>query len=243
LAETSLPRLSRVVLKLSGESLCAPGGFGVDPDELARTAREVASACAAGAQVAVVVGGGNIVRGAKLAKAGLIHQATADAMGMLGTIINGLALREALEQAGCAAACLTAAAMPSIAELYTRGGALAHLKAGRVVICSGGVGNPFFTTDSGAALRAIELDADAVLKATKVDGVYTADPKKDPTATRYETLTYDEALAKRLEVMDMTALALCREHRMPTLVFNFDAPGNIRRAVEGGSVGTLLTAS
>ena len=232
----------RILLKLSGESFCAKGSFGVDPNELRRIAAEVLDAAGVGTQIAVVVGGGNIIRGARLAQDGLIHQATADAMGMLGTIINGLALSEALEKLGRPARCMSAVRMPSIAEPYLRARAIRHLEKGRVVVLAGGVGNPYFTTDSGAALRAIELSCDAMLKATKVDGVYTADPKKDPGATRYAALTYAEALERRLEVLDMTALALCRDHKMPTLVFDFDKPGNIKRAVAGEDIGTLVRA-
>lgn len=231
----------RVLLKLSGESFCTKGGFGVDPAALRHIAGEVVDACTAGTQIAVVIGGGNIIRGAALAQQGIIDQATADQMGMLGTLINGLALREAVEALGKPARCMSAVPVPSVAEVYVRQRARRHLEKGRVVVLAGGVGSPFFTTDSGAALRSIELRCDVILKATKVDGVYTADPKKDPTATRYTSLTYREALEKQLKIMDMTALALCQEQRMPVLVFDFDKPGNIRKAVEGGAVGTLIT--
>ena len=204
-------------------------------------AGEVASAAGAGAQIAVVVGGGNIIRGARLSQEGLIDQATADSMGMLGTIINALALTHALEASGRAARCMSAVAVPGIAEPYDRLTGERHLEAGRVVVLGGGVGSPFFTTDSGAALRASELKCDAVLKATKVDGVYSADPKKDARATRYDRLTLAEAIDRRLGVMDLGALAMCLERRMPVLVFDFDKPGNIRRAIEGESIGTLAT--
>lgn len=230
----------RVLLKLSGESFCPPGSFGVDAASLRRIAAEVAGALDAGAQVAVVVGGGNIIRGAKLAEEGLIDQATADAMGMLGTVINALSLAHALESMDRPARCVSAIAVPGIADRYDRLDALRHIESGRVVVLGGGVGAPFFTTDSGAALRGAELGCDVVLKATKVDGVYSADPKKDPKATRFERLTFGEALERRLGVMDLTALALCQDRRLPVLVFNFDTPGNIRRAVEGHSVGTLV---
>ncbi|MBL8746231.1 MAG: UMP kinase [Phycisphaerae bacterium] len=233
-------RLKRVLLKLSGEAFCEKGGFGVESRAIGHIAREVADAAKAGAQVAVVVGGGNIIRGATLAEGGLLDQAVTDHMGMLGTVINGLALREALEHEGCAARCMSAVPMPSVAEPFIRLRAIRHMEKGRVVILAGGTGNPFFTTDSAAALRAAELGCDAVLKATKVDGVYSADPKKDPKATRYSGLTFAEAIEKRLKIMDMTALALCQERRMPVLVFDFDRAGNIRKAVEGGDVGTMI---
>lgn len=234
-------RFERVLLKLSGESFCAKGSFGVDGDELKAIAGEIIAATRVGSQVAIVVGGGNIIRGARLAEQGLIHQHTADNMGMLGTVINGLALAEALTAMGAPARCQSAVRMPSICEPYMRPRAMRHLEKGRVLVLAGGVGNPYFTTDSGAALRAIELGCDAMLKATKVDGVYTADPKKDPKAKRYTTLTYAEALEKRLNVLDMTALALCRDHKLPTLVFDFERMGNIARAVSGEDVGTLVT--
>lgn len=240
-ATTPRRRFERVLLKLSGESFCARGSFGVDGDELKSIAGELIQATRVGAKVAIVVGGGNIIRGARLAEQGLIHQHTADNMGMLGTVINGMALAEALTALGTPARCQSAVRMPSVCEPYVRARALRHLEKGRVLVLSGGVGNPYFTTDSGAALRAIELGCDALLKATKVDGVYTADPKKDPKATRYASLTYAEALEKRLNVLDMTALALCRDHRLPTLVFDFDKKGNIARAVSGEDVGTLVT--
>jgi len=238
---TRLPRPERVLLKLSGEAFCAPGGFGIDTEELAVIASEVRSAAATGVQVAVVVGGGNIIRGAELAKSGDIQQATADYMGMLGTVMNAVALREKLVQIGIDARVLSALDIRALAEPFIRGRAIRHLEKGRVVILAAGTGNPFFTTDTCAALRATELHCDALLKATKVDGVYTADPKKDPTATRYEHLTFAEALSKGLRIMDMTALAMCQEQNIPVLVFDFKQPGNIRRVIEGESIGTLVT--
>lgn len=237
---TQPARIKRLLLKISGEAFCEKGGFGVDASALKHIAQEIADAAKAGAQVAVVVGGGNIVRGAALSERSLLDQAVADHMGMLGTVINGLALREALEHIGCPARCMSAVPMPSITEPFIRLRAIRHMEKGRVVILAGGTGNPFFTTDSAAALRAAELHCDAILKATKVDGVYTADPKKDPKATRYESLTYTEAIEKRLRIMDMTALALCQEKRVPIVVFDFDKPGNIRRAVDGAAVGTRI---
>ncbi|MEM1165164.1 MAG: UMP kinase [Planctomycetota bacterium] len=232
--------LHRVLLKLTGESLCAPGGFGHDADALRSIAAEVASA-AAHAQVAVVIGGGNIIRGGTLAESGLIERATADHMGMLGTIINGLALREALEHVGQPADCVAALEIPGVVRRFERRAALASLEAGRVVICAGGVGHPFFTTDTTAALRAAELGCDAVLKATKVDGVYSADPKKDASATRFDTLTFAEALERRLGVMDLTALAMCQSQGIGLVVFDFAASGNTARVVRGEPIGTLVT--
>ncbi|MCA9311614.1 MAG: UMP kinase [Phycisphaerales bacterium] len=233
-------RYSRVLLKLSGEAFCRPGGFGVDPEELRVIAREIISAAETGAEVAVVVGGGNIIRGGQLAQDRLIHRATADYMGMLGTVINGLALKEALTSMGQDARCLTAVEIPAVAERFIRLRALRHFEKGRVVILAGGTGNPFFTTDSCAALRATELECEIVLKATKVDGVYSADPNLDPTATRFDHITYAEALEKRLRVMDATALAMCQDNHIPILVFKFKETGNIRRVVEGEPLGTRI---
>jgi len=234
-------KFKRVLLKLSGEAFCAPGSFGVDSDDLRLIAREVMAAAKQGAQVAVVVGGGNIIRGAHLAKEGLIHRATADYMGMLGTVINGLALREALDELGQPARCMTAVEINAVAEPFIRLRAIRHLETGHIVVLAGGIGNPFFTTDTTAALRATELECDVVLKASTIDGVYSADPKKDPKATRYERLTFTEAIDKRLKIMDATALAMCQEQNLPVLVFDFKKPGNITTAIAGGSVGTMIT--
>ncbi len=232
----------RVLLKLSGEAFCAAGSFGISPKELATIADEVKDAASAGAQVAVVVGGGNIIRGAELARSGDIQQATADYMGMLGTVINALALKEKLVTLGVDSRVMSALDIRSVAEPFIRGRAIRHLEKGRVVILAAGTGNPFFTTDTCASLRATELDCDILLKATKVDGVYTADPNKDPSATRYEALSFREAIAKDLRVMDMTALSMCQEQRIPVLVFDFKIKGNIRRVIEGEPIGTLLSA-
>ncbi|MCB9840019.1 MAG: UMP kinase [Phycisphaeraceae bacterium] len=234
------PRFSRVLLKLSGEAFAASGGFGIENDELDLIAREVCQACQVGTQVAVVVGGGNIIRGATLAEQGHIPQSTADYMGMLGTVINALALKEKLLTLGQDSRVLSAIEIRAVAEPFIRGRALRHLEKGRVVILAAGTGNPFFTTDTCAALRATELECEILLKATKVDGVYTADPKKDPKATRYETLTFGEAITKNLRIMDMTALAMCQEQKVPVLVFDFKRPGNIRAVIEGASIGTLV---
>lgn len=235
-------RFRRVLLKLSGESFCKPGSFGIDPEYLALIANEVKLAHQVGAQIAIVVGGGNIIRGASLASQGVIHQATADHMGMLGTVINALALKEKLIALGVDTRVQSAIEIRAVSEPFIRGRAIRHLEKGRVVILAAGTGNPFFTTDTCSALRAAELQCDAILKATKVDGVYTADPRKDPSATRYTSLTFGEAISKNLKVMDTAAFALCQEQRIPVLVFNFDAPGNIRRVIEGHDIGTFVHA-
>lgn len=242
--EPATPRYTRVLLKLSGEAFCRPGGFGIDPDELDVIAAEVRDAAGTGTQLAVVVGGGNIVRGARLAQAGHIHQATADYMGMLGTVINALALREKLVTLGVPSRVMSALEVRSVAEPFIRGRALRHLEKGRVVILAAGTGNPYFSTDTCAALRATELECQVLMKATKVDGVYTADPEKDPSARRFDRLTFAEAIRRDLKVMDMTALTMCRERNIPVLVFDFKKPGNIRRVIEagaGGGIGTLLS--
>jgi len=232
----------RILLKLSGESFCAPGGFGFDVNELSSIANEIKDVVAIGVQLAVVVGGGNIVRGAELAAQGHIHQATADHMGMLGTVINALALKEKLLSIGVDCRVQSAIEIRAVAEPFIRGRAIRHLEKGRVVILAAGTGNPFFTTDTCASLRATELECDVLLKATKVDGVYSADPRKDKTATRYTSLTFAEAMAKNLRVMDMTAIAMCSEHKLPVVVFDFKQHGNIARAVRGEQIGTLLHA-
>ena len=235
------PHYQRVLLKLSGEAFCAPGSLGIDPDELGVIAKEIVAAAQQGTQLAVVVGGGNIIRGATLAQAGNFNQAQADYMGMLGTAINGLALKEALEALGQQARVMSALAISSVAEPYIRGRALRHLEKGRVVIFVGGTGNPFFTTDSAASLRASEIGADAVLKATKVDGIYDKDPNKFDDAVRYETLTFDEAIAKQLKVMDITAFAMCQERGIPIVVFNMKTPGHIAEVVAGTPHGTRVS--
>ena len=232
----------RLVLKLSGESLAPVGQLGIDTQELKLIAGEISSACELGGQIAVVVGGGNIIRGARMAKDGVVHQSTADYMGMLGTVINGLALKEALSHVGIEARVMSAINLTAVAEPFIRARAIRHLEKGRVVILVAGTGNPFFTTDTCASLRGIELGAQAVLKATKVDGIYTADPKKDPKATRYEKLKFSEAVEKKLAVMDLTALTMCMEHSLPVVVFDFRTKGNIQRVLEGdSSVGTVVT--
>lgn len=229
----------RVLLKLSGESLGGPQGKGLDPDSLRAYAREIAAAAKAGLQVAIVNGGGNIFRGLQGAGKGF-DRVDGDKMGMLATVINSLALATFIKEEGVDAQVFTALPMEPIANYYMRDKAVAFLEKGGVALIAGGTGNPFFTTDSGAALRALELKADALLKGTRVDGVYTADPEKDPTAVRYEELTFDEALSKHLKVMDQTAFALCREGNMPIIVFDMNATGNLTRLLHGEKVGTLV---
>lgn len=231
----------RVLLKLSGEAFCAPGGSGIEPEELGIIAGEVKDAFLTGCQLAVVVGGGNFVRGAKFAKAAHIHQATADHMGMLATVMNGLALKEALLHVGVDSRVMTAIDVRAVAEPFVRGRALRHMEKGRVVILVAGTGNPFCTTDTCASLRSIELECDLLMKATKVDGVYTADPKKDPAAKRYDKLTFAQSIQDNLGVMDMTALTMCQENNVPVLVFEFKNRGNIRKVIEGKKLGTIIT--
>jgi len=232
----------RSLLKLSGEALSGEGGRGIDSQRLTGIARELARAgeqCPTG--LAVVVGGGNIVRGATLAEAGVVDRASADHMGMLGTIINAIALRDRLERLAVPAEVLSAAGVRGIAEQYTRRRGLELLDAGAIVILAAGVGSPFFTTDTGAALRAVELRCERLLKATKVDGVYSADPKTDPDATRYDTLTYSEAIDRRLGVMDVGAIEMCQRQGVSLVVFDFAAPGSLARAAAGEPIGTTLT--
>ena len=229
----------RVLLKLSGESLGGPLGKGLDPESLRAYAREIAAAAKAGLQVAIVNGGGNIFRGLQGAGKGF-DRVDGDKMGMLATVINSLALATFIKEEGVDAQVFTALPMEPIANYYMRDKAVAFLEKGGVALIAGGTGNPFFTTDSGAALRALELKADALLKGTRVDGVYTADPEKDPTAVRYEELTFDEALSKHLKVMDQTAFALCSEGNMPIIVFDMNATGNLTRLLHGEKVGTLV---
>ncbi len=232
----------RVLLKISGESFAAAGTFGIHPDELAWIAAEIASAHHTGAQIAVVVGGGNIIRGARLASSGHFDQSAADYMGMLGTVINGLALKEALKAVAVESRVMTAIAVPAVAESFIRARALRHFEKGRVVILVAGTGNPYFTTDTCASLRAVELSCEVLLKATKVDGIYSADPRKDPAAIRYPTLTYTRALEQKLGVMDLTAMTMCMEHSLPVVVFDYKVTGNVRRAVRGEAVGTVVSA-
>ncbi len=234
------PTYRRVLLKISGEAMCKPGGFGIDSDELDVIAREIAQAAKLGTELAVVVGGGNIIRGATLASAGGIAQTTADTMGMLGTVINGLALKETLEKLGQPARVLSAINLSAVAETFIRGRALRHLEKGRVVIFVAGTGNPFFTTDSAASLRAAEINADVLLKATKVDGIYDKDPMKHDDATRFDTLRFKDAIERDLKVMDLTAFDMCRKRGIPIIVFNMKEPGHIAEVVSGKPHGTRV---
>ncbi len=229
----------RVLLKISGEALMGEKPFGIEPEVIRRVAQEIGEIVAAGAQVGLVIGGGNIFRGISLAPVGL-HPTTADQMGMLATVMNALAMQDVLEREGVPARVMSALAMPELCETLERRRAVRHLEQGRVVILAGGTGNPFFTTDSAAALRGIEIDAELVLKATKVDGVYSADPMQEPDAVRYSRLTYDEVLQQQLNVMDMTAFVLCRERGMPLRVFDMNKPGVLMRILKGEDEGTLI---
>jgi uridylate kinase len=230
----------RILLKLSGEALMGPDAFGYHAETLAGFVRQIDEVVALGVQVGIVVGGGNLFRGATGALSGM-DRATADSMGMLATVMNSLALKDALMAAGIPAQVMTAVTIAHVGEGFERDAAVRHLEAGRVVIFGGGTGNPFFTTDTAAALRAAEIGADLMLKATKVDGVYTADPKKDASATKYDSLTFDEAIAKNLGVLDTAAFALCREQKMPLRVFSIFKDGALKRIVHGDNEGTLVT--
>jgi uridylate kinase len=231
------PVYRRVLLKLSGEAFCAEGGRGLDPVIALGIAKEIRDAASLGTQMAVVVGGGNFVRGAELSGKG-VGAATADYMGMLATVVNALGLQDLLEQAGAVTRVQTALSVFSVAEPFIRRRCLRHLEKGMIVILAAGTGNPHFTTDTAAALRAAEIGADVILKATKVDGVYTADPKKDPKAARFARISYQDAIDRRLRVMDATAFTLCMEKRIPLRIFNLKRPGNIVRAVRGEPIGT-----
>jgi uridylate kinase len=235
------PAYRRIVLKLSGEALAGDQGYGIDPRVLERIGAEVRDVTDLGVQVAIVIGGGNIFRGIA-ASAGGMDRATADYMGMLATIINALALQDALEKAGLQTRVLSAIEMRAVAEPYIRRRAIRHLEKGRVVIFAAGTGNPFFTTDTAGALRAIEIGADAIMKATKVDGIYSADPKSDATAERLPQATYIEVLSRRLQVMDTTAISLCMENALPIIVFDLTRSGNIKRIVLGEPVGSIVSA-
>lgn len=230
----------RILLKLSGEALMGKLNFGISPDVMSFVASEIKAVVEAGVQVAVVVGGGNIFRGEGLARAGM-DRVTGDQMGMLATVINALAIQDAVERLGLEVRVQSALQINEVCEDFIRRRAVSHLENGRVVVFAAGTGNPFFTTDSAAALRAVEIGADLMLKATKVDGIYTADPFKDKTATKYEHLNYDEALSKRLGVMDQTAMVMCRDQKMKLRVYDMDRPGALMRIVQGEPVGTLVT--
>jgi len=233
---------NRVILKVSGEALGSEGRVGLDGAAVERLAGEVAEAARTGVQIAVVVGAGNLMRGSEIAQRVGIHESTAHYMGMLATVINALALQDAVETKGVPVRVQSAINVAQVCEPYIRRRCIRHLEKQRVVILAGGTGNPFVTTDTCAALRAVEVGADALLKATKVDGVYSEDPNVNPSASRYERLTYDQALAQRLGVMDVSAFDLCRQKRIPIVVFSVLVPGNLLRAVRGEPVGTLITA-
>jgi uridylate kinase len=235
------PAYRRVLLKLSGEALMGAQPFGIDPAVAAEIARGVAEVHALGVEVAIVIGGGNIFRGVAASASGM-DRATADYMGMLATCINALALQDALEHEGLVTRTVTAIEMRAIAEPFIRRRAVRHLEKGRVVVFAAGTGNPYFTTDTAAALRAMEIKADVLIKATKVDGIYTADPVKVPDAQRFETISYMDVVVRGLQVMDTTAISLCKDNRMPIIVFNLRTPGHLKRAVLGERVGSLVTA-
>lgn len=232
-------KFKRILLKLSGEQLMGDEGFGIDPKVLDKMALEIGQLVGIGVQVGLVIGGGNLFRGAALHRAGL-DRVTGDHMGMLATVMNALAMRDALERSNISSSVMSAIPMSGIVEHYDRRRAIRLLERGEVVIFAAGTGNPFFTTDSAACLRGIEVDAELVLKATKVDGVYSADPMKDPTATRYHRLNYDQVLTEKLGVMDLTAICLCQEHSMPVRVFKMEKQGALLNIVVGGDEGTLI---
>jgi uridylate kinase len=240
-AGSGRPAYRRIVLKLSGEALAGSQGYGIDPLMLERVAAEVREVAALGVQIAIVIGGGNIFRGVA-ASAGGMERATADYMGMLATVINALALQDALEKVQLQTRVLSAIEMRAVAEPYIRRRAMRHLEKGRVVIFAAGTGNPFFTTDTAGALRAVEIGADAIMKATKVDGVYSADPKRDKTAQRFERLTYIEVLNRGLQVMDAAAISLCMDNKLPIIVFDLTRSGNIKRIVLGEPVGSIVSS-
>ncbi len=230
---------TRVLLKLSGESLAGDQGYGIDPATIKTIASEIKEVVDAGIELALVIGGGNIFRGLAASSKGM-DRASADYMGMLATVMNSLAMQDALEKLGVSTRVLSAIAMQEVAEPYIRRRAMRHLERGRVVIFAAGTGNPYFTTDTAASLRAMEINAQVILKGTKVDGVYSADPKKDPTATRYDELSYIDVLNKNLQVMDATATSLCMDNNLPIIVFDLTTPGNIKKVISGESIGTIV---
>ena len=238
--DTPTPRYRRILLKLSGEALMGAADYGIDPLMIRRIAGEIREVVERNIQVALVIGGGNIFRGAGLARAGM-DRVTADHMGMLATVMNALAMQDALESLGIYARVMSALSINDVCEDYIRRRAIRHLEKGRVVIFGAGTGNPFFTTDTAASLRAIEIDADILLKATKVNGVYTDDPVRNPSATRYTHLTFDRVLSDKLNVMDATAIVMCRDNNLPLQVFNLHNVGDLLRIVDGDDVGTVVT--
>jgi uridylate kinase len=235
----TMPAYKKVLLKLSGEALMGDDSYGINPGTIDAMVADVAEVVQSGIQLAIVIGGGNIFRGVAGGAAGM-DRATADYMGMLATMMNSLALQDALRQKGVEARVQSALRMDQVVEPYIRPKAIRHMEEGKVVIFAAGTGNPFFTTDTAAALRGAEMGVEVVLKATKVDGIYTSDPKKDPTATRYDTITFDEAIIKNLQIMDATAFALCRDRKLPIKVFSILKPGALKRVVMGDSEGTLV---
>jgi uridylate kinase len=235
------PAYRRILLKLSGEALAGSQGYGIDPLVIDRIASEVRDVAALGVQIAIVIGGGNIFRGVA-ASAGGMERATADYMGMLATVINALALQDGLEKVGLQTRVLSAIEMRAVAEPYIRRRSIRHLEKGRIVIFAAGTGNPFFTTDTAGALRAVEIGADAIMKATKVDGIYSADPKQDANAQRLERVTYIEVLNRGLQVMDATAISLCMDNKLPIVVFDLNRSGNIKRIVLGETVGSIVSS-
>jgi uridylate kinase len=232
-------KYKRILLKLSGESLMGDKQYGIDIDRVAQYAQDIKAVHAQGLEIAIVIGGGNIYRGLSAEKAGM-DRVQADYMGMLATVINSMALQDALEKVGVKTRLLTAIKMEQICEPFIRRRAMRHLEKGRIVIFGAGTGNPYFTTDTAASLRAIEINADAVLKGTRVDGIYTADPEKDLTATRYDEISFQEVYDKSLSVMDMTAFTLCQENNLPIIVFDMNKPGNFMRIAKGEPIGTLV---
>ena len=239
MSDVTTPRFRRILLKLSGEALMGNDDYGIDPVIIRRIATEIIAVQSRGIQIAVVIGGGNIFRGAGLARAGM-DRVSADHMGMLATVMNALAMQDALEALGTYARVMSALRIHEVCEDYIRRRAIRHLEKGRVVLFASGTGNPFFTTDSAASLRAIEIGADILLKATKVNGIYTADPLKDPTAKRYQRLSFDQVLQDRLAVMDATAIVLCRDNQLPLQVFNLHNEGDLLRIVDGEDIGTVV---
>jgi uridylate kinase len=237
----STPAYKRVLLKLSGEALMGDSNYGIDPAVASQIAKDVAEIQSMGIETAIVIGGGNIFRGVAASARGM-DRATADYMGMLATVINALALQDALEQAGVVTRVVTAIEMRAVAEPFIRRRAIRHLEKGRVVVFGGGTGNPYFSTDTAAALRAMEIKADVILKGTKVDGIYDADPMLNPDATRFDQISYLQVLEHGLKVMDATAISLCMDNRLPIVVFNLKTPGNIKRAITGEPIGSLVTA-
>jgi len=233
------PIYKRILLKLSGESLVGENGFGIDPAMINRYAREIKSVVDLGVEVAIVIGGGNIYRGMNESETG-IERAHGDYMGMLATVINGMAIQAMLEKQGMYTRLLTAIKMEQVAEPYIRRRAIRHLEKNRIVIFGGGTGNPYFTTDTAGSLRAVEIGADVIIKGTRVNGIYTADPEKDPTATKYDTISYKECIDKNLKIMDMTAFTLCMENNLPIIVFDINQEGNLKKLVTGEQIGTLV---